>query len=343
MVSIAATVAWGDPLSLTTLSGWRRFTADAPAVPDLLPTHRWDHLSLQDRQAYDEDRLDHHTRLTAVATDTLRQVVTTGRRLTLLNRHAVSGRRGLIVSGPAGTGKTTAVTQLGKTFHLADTAAHPGAGERIPVLYVTVPPAATPRMLAAEFARFLGLPVTARANITDIIEAVCGVALDARVGLVCVDEIHNLTMTTRNGAEASDTLKYFSERIPATFVYAGIDVDRAGLFTGVRGGQIAGRFTLIPAGSFPRTPAWQALVATLEGSLRLHHHPPGTLTQMSGHLHHRTAGMIGSLSHLIRGAAIDAILTGTEKITRALLDDIAIDHAAHTRHKATTSPAAATA
>ena len=26
----------------------------------------------------------------------------------------------------------------------------------------------------------------------------------------------------KNGAEASDTLKYFSERIPATFVYAGI-------------------------------------------------------------------------------------------------------------------------
>ena len=29
-----------------------------------------------------------------------------------------------------------------------------------------------------EFARFLGLPVPARANMTDIIEAVCGVAID---------------------------------------------------------------------------------------------------------------------------------------------------------------------
>ena len=42
-----------------------------------------------------------------------------------------------------------------------------------------------------------------------------------------VDEIHNLNLATRNGAEASDTLKYFSERIPATFVYAGISVERA--------------------------------------------------------------------------------------------------------------------
>ena len=67
-------------------------------------------------------------------------------------------------------------------------------------------------MVAAEFARFLGLPVTSRANITDVIEAVCGVAVDARVTVVAVDEIHNLTLATRNGAEISDTLKYFSVR-----------------------------------------------------------------------------------------------------------------------------------
>ena len=38
--------------------------------------------------------------------------------------------------------------------------------------------------------------------------------------------------------------------------------------------------------------------------------------------------MIGSLSHLIRGAAIEAILDGSEQITRKLLDTIEVDHAA---------------
>jgi hypothetical protein len=85
------------------------------------------------------------------------------------------------------------------------------------------------------FARFLGLPITARANVTDVIEAVCGVCCDTRTSLVLVDEIHNLQLSTRNGAEVSDTLKYFSERIPATFVHAGVDVERAGLFAGTRG------------------------------------------------------------------------------------------------------------
>jgi hypothetical protein len=36
--------------------------------------------------------------------------------------------------------------------------------------------------------------------------------------LVAVDELHNLNTATRAGAEASDTLKYFSERIPATYL-----------------------------------------------------------------------------------------------------------------------------
>ncbi len=45
-------------------------------------------------------------------------------------------------------------------------------------------------------------------------------------------------------------------------------------------------------------------------------------------LHRRTSGMIGSLSHLIRGAAIEAILDGSEQVTRKLLDTIDVDHAA---------------
>ena len=48
--------------------------------------------------------------------------------------------------------------------------------------------------------------------------------------------------------------------------------------------------------------------------------------------------MIGSLSHLIRGAAIEAILAGTERITRKLMETLDIDHAAQQgsapRHRA---------
>ena len=284
---------------LSTLPGWREFTALSPGQPELLAAAEYAALGDDARAAYDEERLDYHTRLGVVGTSVLRQAVTTGLRLTLLNRHAVSARCGLILSGAAGTGKTTAITQLGKTHEATDRARHPGR-ERIPVIYVTVPPAATPRMLAMEFARFLGLPIPARANMTDIIEAVCGVAVDTSVSMVLVDEIHNMQLATRSGAEVSDTLKYLSERIPATFVYAGIDLERQGLFAGIREAEIACRFTLIPTLPFPLADEWRGLVATLEDALRLRCHQAGTLAGLDRYLHQRTTGMIGSLSHLIR-------------------------------------------
>jgi hypothetical protein len=207
---------------------------------------------------------------------------------------------------------------------------------QMPVVYVTVPPAATPKMLAAEFARFAGVPVNSRQqNQADITSAVCDVLARLRTSLVLVDEIHNLNLATRAGADASDQLKYLAERVPATFVYAGINVDGSGLFAGTRGQQIAGRFSVIACDPFPYGTAvqrqqWQALIATLEQSLRLRHHEPGRLLKLDAYLHERTDGMIGSLSHLIRGAAVEAILDGTEKITRQTLDRVGLDHAAET-------------
>jgi hypothetical protein len=278
--------------------------------------------------AYEEDRLDYHARLLVVATSTIRKVIVEGRRLSYLNRNAHSGRCGLILSGPARTGKTTAITQLGKTLEVIHRARYPRSGSDIPVVYITVPPAATAKMIAIELARFLGLPTLRRANITDIVEAVCGVCVDTRTGLIAVDEIHNVSLATRTGAEASDMLKYFSERIPATFVYAGIDVERAGLLSGTRGEQIAGRFGMIRTTAFPRDDEWTGLIAALEQHLRLHRHRRGALVALEGYLHRRTTGMIGSLLRLVRGAAIQSVLDGTEQILRSTLEAIEIDIAA---------------
>jgi len=75
--------------------------------------------------------------------------------------------------------------------------------------------------------------------ITDIIDSVVGVCTKARTGLVLADELHNISLTTRHGAEVADALKYFSERIAATFIYAGIDIEHSSLLSGTRGAQIA--------------------------------------------------------------------------------------------------------
>ncbi len=333
--------------SLTTRHGWASFVTDSPAAPALLDEGIWRGLGESERDEYDEARIRHHARLVTVATPLISEITRTGRRLTLLNRDQTSARRGLIVSGEPGTGKTTAITQLGKHHELlARRRRGDVPGPFLPVVYVTVPPAATPKMLAGEFARFLGLPVSRYGNQAQITNSVCDLLRRAGTDLVLVDEIHNISLHTRNGAEASDQLKYLAERISATFVYAGIAVEAQGLFAGVRGRQIAGRFSAITTHPFGNTTTverdhWRALVATLEQALRLHCLPPGRLLKHADLLHERTGGMIGSLSHLIRDAAVDAVLTGSETITKSALMNVRLDHAAEGRAARTRRASAA--
>ncbi|NYS18546.1 AAA family ATPase [Streptomyces sp. SJ1-7] len=325
---------------LTSKEGWRHFVGHEPVPPRLLTADEYAALSGRERARQDEWRREYHADLPMVNTPVIRKVTSTSRLLIQLNRNQISARRGVIVSGASGTGKTTALTQLGRAHELAVRKKKPHDHNRLPVLYVTVPPAATPKMLAMEFARFFGLTFPSRANVTDVVDAVCATAAHVHVDLVLVDEIHNLTLATRSGAEASDQLKYFAERLPATFAYAGIDVESKGLFAGTRGQQIAGRFVVVPAAAFAHASiddkdAWRALVSTLESTLRLHHHTPGTLAGLSEYLFHRTGGMIGSLSQLVRGAAVLAIEDGIERITEDLLEAAPVDYAAEQSEKRT--------
>jgi hypothetical protein len=187
-------------------------------------------------------------------------------------------------------------------------------------------------MLAVEFARFLELgSIKPRHNVTDIADAVCRILVQEHCDLVLVDEIHNMDNGTTAGADLSDHLKYFPEHIPATFVYAGMEVESSGLLAGIRGKQLAGRCVMVNTSSFPFRAEWRSLVATLEGALRLHRHEPGMLVRHARYLHTLTRGMIGSLDHLIRAAAIIAILEETEKIDLPLLKSVRIDYNAESQ------------
>jgi hypothetical protein len=53
---------------LTVLAGWRRFVDEESAPPELLPDREWRRLGDAGRLAYDEARLNHHSRLLVVAT-----------------------------------------------------------------------------------------------------------------------------------------------------------------------------------------------------------------------------------------------------------------------------------
>lgn len=97
-----------------------------------------------------------------------------------------------------------------------------------------------------------------------------------------------------------------------------------------RGQQLAGRFKLLhndplPYGTGAQRGVWEDLLRTMENALRLRNHRPQTLPAQAAYLHRRTAGVLGSLSHLLREAAVTSVLDGSERITRDVLESIELD------------------
>lgn len=275
-----------------------------------------------------EERLAYHSSFVTIRTPAIHTRATQVRALMILGRHQqTTARPSLIVTGPAAAGKTTALLNVGRTCHLAHSRKNPpppgSAHAAVPVAYVLVPPGATAKTLVTEFARYLGIPVAARMTQTQITGAVCHTYTHAGVQLVLIDEIHRLNPRTTTG--------------PATFVYAGINVTDTPLFTGVRGAQLAGRATLVDCGPLPARQAtrqpFRDVITDIENNLDLQRHTPGTLPRHAPYLHQRTAGRIGSLTRLIRQAAITAICDGTERITKRSLDAVQLDHLAETQHR----------
>jgi Bacterial TniB protein len=335
---------------LTAKEGWNAFVSGSslPEPPRLLAAADLERLEPDERELYECARQDYHSELTLVATPDILKITRAGQRLVTSNRGKQLGRKGLMVSGPSGTGKSTSITQLGKIHQVDVERRAPRGAGRIPVVYIIVPPDATPKNVAIEIAAFLGLPYSSHENPHFITHSVASVLRKVGCSMILVDEVHRLDLRTRKGAAASDELKYLFDSVSATFVYAGLDLAENGMFTGTRGRQLASRFITLDTTAFgyatdKEKADWRMLVATLEGALRLHRHKPGTLVDDAAYLHERTSGMIGSLDQLIHEAANDAIADGTEKITRAHLTEITLDTAAEQQYRPAPPRQAATA
>jgi hypothetical protein len=161
--------------------------------------------------------------------------------------------------------------------------------------------------------------------------------IEARCDIVIVDELHNINMATTVGEDHSDHMK-IPGGAPAGHVHLRRYRCRAHrVVHRHQRQQLAGRCALVNAGPFPFHDEWTQLVAGMESTVRLHRHEPGSLVAAAKYLHQRTGGMIGSLSHLIRAAAIRAILGETEAITQAVMDKVRIDHAAESSTRRTSS------
>ncbi|MFI7529687.1 TniB family NTP-binding protein [Nocardia salmonicida] len=317
------------------LAEWQQWAARDVVEPVWLTPDAIAALLPADKDRYDQKRIQWLGADFVLATHDTATLFQMSKILLAKNAFStVTARRGLAISGLATLGKSTTAMLIGKRHERQTRLRHNRNDPNFaPVVYIVVQPAATPKMTMLTFCHFLGLVPRPRATAQELGEQVVRVLKDLRTSLVIVDEVHNLHTNRSNGSEAASALKVFSERIDATFIYAGLDLLRTDLFDGPFGRQIKGRMIVHEMSPYTnglraQRDNWTELVLGIEALLPLSRHVAGSLTNLASYLYDRTGGSIGSLRGLLTDAAIGAILTGHERVDRPTLDATATDRAA---------------
>ncbi|MFD0572076.1 TniB family NTP-binding protein [Kitasatospora gansuensis] len=213
-----------------------------------------------------------------------------------------------------------------------------------PVVYVNIPSQATPKDLSIALANYMGMAYRPGATKSDITDRVLAEMRRCGVQLVIIDDAHFMDLSLKEGKVVNDHLKYIANHTAATFIYTGVDLKHSGLFLEGTGGsrvtQTSGRNTLIRMQPFTAATredkqTWISVISAMEDALILHRHQPGTLKRAWKYLHQRTGGNISSLAELVREAATEAVLTGTETINRTVMNRIEINEHAQTTYAST--------
>ncbi|MGW5396403.1 AAA family ATPase [Streptomyces sp. NPDC003952] len=269
--------------------------------------------------APDQTRVAYHAQLPLYTPDLL-AVVERAEDLIVLNEHAGGARHGILLTGEAGTGKTTVLQELARRF-TARFPAVPNDGT-MPVVQVRLPLGVTARVLLRELARAVAAPVPARATTADLVRRVHDCLTVRRTRLILVDEFHHFRVREGQASSLTEVVAHLCDSVQATFVFAGFPP---------RAGEWSSHRRLLPLTLGPMAPgdAWFELIAQAEGALRLRAHVPGTLADLADHLHELTGGSAQHLAYLLRSGSIRAIREGVEQLTRPLLDDLASPWRAH--------------
>ena len=269
----------------------------------------------------DQERLAHHAQLPLLQTPFLHEVLRLGDRLAAMNQAALGSHHGLLITGPPRSGKTTALQQLGRRFEQLDRSRHPGRFLRVPAVYLRIQPGDSTRTVLLNLAELLSLTAMPRKASTAMVsEEVRNALFSSGTSIVLVDDAFAAMRSSPHRSDPVDALHYLADQVPATFVYAGVG-GRESSFTAA---PQTGRLTHLRATPLPYGTDWERLVGTLDQALRLHRHRPGSLVRLSQVLHERTLGWPGALAHLVRSAAVEAVLSGNEEITEQDLNLITV-------------------
>lgn len=334
-------------VSLSRKEGWVAF-ANRPTLepPELITRSALGELSDAAAADYAAVRLKYLSSLT-VATPQLVRVHGAMDRMIHSDLQDFDRVRGApVIDAEPGVGKSTAVNVFGRKIHREIIAKEGpmvgGEAERIPVVRVGLTGNTTPKSLLVQILDFYGHPRRSGTTL-EVSSSALDCALRCATELIIIDDIHFLNLNRRDGREVSNTLKSLANDFPATFIFVGVGVEVRGLFDEGLGpyesaaAQLGRRWTRLEMPAFhiyneQQRNEWRTTLKELErGMILIDAHPGMIADDLSDYFFARTSGYIGSMMELARIGAYEAIKSGSEQITRELLDTVQISRAAEKR------------
>jgi hypothetical protein len=325
--------------------GWDTFVNAAPR-PDFetLTRAQMDRLSEDERVDYNEARMVWNANLPIVRTAQMARAEMIIEQVMASARRDGDRLRGsVVIDAAAGLGKTTIATQYARGFHRAMYRRHgpvTGDGHQfLPVAFVSLGSSITLKGVNQRLLQFYGHPAAMKATTDRLGSLLVDCVTSCRTRMIIIDDLHFVDFKDRHGAAVSNHLKWLSNEVPVTFVYAGVGLERRRFFSeGGLGGedlvyaQTARRATRCPVEPFAiRSDAgladWLRLLRALGGHLKLADADDTMLVEQARELFRRTQGHIASLTNLLDRACWLAIRDGSERITKDVLAKVRVDNA----------------
>lgn len=292
------------------------------------------------RTSYNAARIRFMSGEMTVMTRTILDLLRIFTRVESMNSGSLTGRRGVMLSAPASSGKTTACLALIESYLGVYDKENPGAiaGGAVPAVYTSIPATRTVKGVLQRIARFLALPFK-KSDTEMELAAMLQEALPA-VGtkLIVLDEVQMLSGAESTSRPAVNNLKDLSNYFAGTIVYSGVDLQGSGLLFGVAGNQLTRRVFNVDIIDFTATSQspeqqaeWTKIVVAFARSLPLYATDPSVIQEEADWLLWFTGGSLGTLRAVMFDAAAMLILNddpSQETITRGLLEKAVRDYAA---------------
>ncbi|WP_316751075.1 AAA family ATPase [Streptomyces herbicida] len=330
--------------SPTRLDGWLELVNGPDRVqPPLLTRKQRADLSPLELKRYDDSRHVWHANIGPIKTPQLLELHEDLYEIVCSNRQdGDKAKPAALVDAYPGIGKSTAVREFGRDFHLEQIALRgettPEGHRRVPVVYIALTGNTQIRGLNAAICRFYRLPTSGDAD--TLAERAVDAVLSLRTSIFIIDDIHFLASANSNSARLVNQLKFLSNTFPVTLVYVGVGVRERGILSEGRSlnealhAQFGRRTTALTLRPFqvedePGRAEFRKVLLTIEKQLVLADKYPGMLADdLADHLLARSSGHFASLMALINRGCYRAVRSGHERLDVELMSKVKNDAAA---------------